>query len=438
MTTEATIYPAARNAHDTVISSDSTETDDVFVARQPIVDRRGRLVAYELICRHAADATAVIDTAFLCSAAVVARTLGSIGLDSLIGKADAYLHCPEDFLMADVLEVLPARRFVLEVPAMTILTEPLLQRCKALRDMGFRLALEGVHQVTADVDTLLPYIDIVKIASPQVSDADFPRLVAYFKQRGKQVVAGKIDGRREHANAIEAQCDFVQGYYFSKPQLIVRKKTMPTAALVLRVLQLLLEDAEHATIAKALGETPVLVAQLLRLANSGSQMQGHGVKVSSIRQALSIAGTGRLIQWCCLVLYTNPDGLPREQDPLVALAERRANLMSKISRKVRVADQRYEQTAYLTGMLSLLHVVHGTDARTFLDELPLEPVIKNAIAYREGDLGGLLSTAEHFERGELRMALARLDAMLDHAAFGAGFLRSLMPTSTVASDRNTR
>ena len=425
---EATIQTTAPGA---VNSSDSTETDDVFVARQPIVDRRGRLVAYELICRNAADATAVIDTAFLCSAAVVARTLGSIGLDTLIGKADAYLHCTEDFLTADVLEVLPARRFVLEVPATTIMSEPLLQRCKYLRDLGFRLALEGVQQVTAEVDALLPYIDIVKIACPQVSDADFPGLVAYFRQRGKTVVAHKIEGRREHANALAGQCEFVQGYYFSKPQLIVRKKTMPTAALVLRVLQLLLEDAEHATITQALGETPILVTQLLRLANSGSQMQGHGMKVSSIRQALSIAGTRRLIQWCCLVLYTNPDGLPLEQDPLVALAERRANLMSKISRKVHVANQRYEQTAYLTGMLSLLHVVHGTDARTFLDELPLEADIKNAIAYREGDLGSLLNIAEHFERGEVRIALAKLDSMQDRTAFGAGFLRSLMPIAAV-------
>lgn len=434
---EATIQHTAADA---ASSSDSAETQDVFVARQPVIDRRGRLVAYELICRNAADATAVIDTAFLCSAAVVARTLGSIGLDTLIGKADAYLHCPEDFLTADVLEVLPARRFILEISATATMTEPLLQRCKDLRDIGFRLALDGVQQVTADVNALMPYIDIVKIASPQVSDTDFPSLIAYFRKHGKLVVATKIESRREHERALAAQCECVQGYYFSKPQLIAPKKTMPAAAQVLRVLQLLLEDAEHATIAQALGKTPVLVTQLLRLANSGSQSRGQShnqnAKVASIRQALSIAGTRRLIQWCCLILYTNPDGLPLEEDPLVALAERRANLMSKISRKVRVADQRYEQTAYLTGMLSLLHVVHGTDARTFLDELPLEDAIKNAIAYREGDLGSLLNVAEHFEHGEVRIALARLDSMLDRAAFGAGFLRSLMPAAAVPSDRN--
>ena len=426
------------NLHDTdpyqVDSNDCSKTDDVFVARQPVVDQHGRLVAYELVCRNAVDAMAVTDDAFLCSAAVVVRAIVSGGLDTLIGKFDAHLQCPIEFFTSDAIEALPADRFVIGIPAKVILNNVVASSLTRLRKLGFRLALNDVYEITLEVEALLPYMNIVKVSSPLVAPLQLPALVDYCRQSARKVVADKIEGRPEHAAALAAGCDFIQGYYFSKPQLIAGKKAMPTAALVLRVLQLLLDDADHDTIAKALRDTPLLVTQLLRLANSGSQAQANGKKILSIRQALSIAGTRRLTHWCCLILYTNPDGLPIEDDPLVALAQRRADLMSKISRMVRVSDLRFEETAFLTGMLSLLHVVYGIDVRRFLDELPLDDAIKNGIAYGEGDLGSLLQIAEQFEHGEVRKALSRLDTLLDGAPFGSGFLRSLMPASPVVSD----
>ncbi|MCY0385790.1 EAL domain-containing protein [Robbsia sp. Bb-Pol-6] len=404
------------------------ETSDVFVARQPVMDRRGALVAYELHLRHAACATAVRDEDFLCSSGVIARALGSFGFDVLLGGSDGHLACSEELLCSATIEVLPAGQFVLEIVEYTTLSAALRERCEKLRQMGFRIALGGVRRLSGDIQTFLPCLDIVKIDWPHVAPYDLPDLVGYFKKKGKQVLAGNVENRLDHEAALELGCDLIQGYYFSKPQLVRAKKALPSGGLVLRVLQLLLDDAEHATVAAALRETPLLITQLLRLANSGEKSQGGANRVSSIKQALAIAGSRRLIQWCCLLLYANPDGLPATEDPLVGLAQRRASLMAKISRKVRVADDRYEQTAYLTGMLSLLHVMYGTDARTFVEELPLAPSIKAAIAYREGELGRLLDIAEHLERGEVRIALGRISAAIDGADFGTGFLRSLLPS----------
>ncbi|MGI4855799.1 MAG: EAL and HDOD domain-containing protein [Janthinobacterium lividum] len=407
--------------------SDAANEDDVYIARQPVMDRHGRLLAYQLLFRHAAGATAVLDDDFLCTAAVVERALGSFGLDALLGPADAYLNCSEEFLCSTAVEILPAPRFVLELGEFTTLSVALGERCAALREKGFRIALGDVKHLSAEIDAFLPYVDIVKIDWPRVAPEDLRTLVGLVAGKGRRVLADRIENRLDHEAALDMGCDLIQGYYFSKPQLVRAKKAMPSGGLVLRVLQLLMDDADHATVAAALRETPLLITQLLRLANSGAKSQGGEHRVSSIRQALAIAGSSRMIQWCCLLLYANPDGLPAAEDPLVGLAQRRAALMGRISRKVRVADGRYEQTAYLTGMLSLLHVMYGTDARTFVDELPLDPAIKSAIAYREGELGGLLDIAEHFERGEVRIALGRISAAIDGAGFGAGFLRSLLP-----------
>jgi c-di-GMP-related signal transduction protein len=49
-------------------------------------------------------------------------------------------------------------------------------------------------------------------------------------------------------------------------------------------------------------------------------------------------------------------------------------------------------------MLSLLHVAHGIDIQSFVDDLPLEASIKAAIAQRDGELGQLINSAERWER----------------------------------------
>jgi c-di-GMP-related signal transduction protein len=58
----------------------------------------------------------------------------------------------------------------------------------------------------------------------------------------------------------------------------------------------------------------------------------------------------------------------------------------------------FAQTAYLTGMLSLLHVLRAQDELSFVSELPVACSIRDALLERSGELGVLLATAEGLER----------------------------------------
>src|SRR5476649_1617068 len=72
-------------------------------------------------------------------------------------------------------------------------------------------------------------------------------------------------------------------------------------------------------------------------------------------------GSRRLLQWCCLLLYANPDGLPVEEDPLALLAERRAMFMGKTVSGFSGASRSMQDSAFLTGILSLLPIACGMD-----------------------------------------------------------------------------
>jgi c-di-GMP-related signal transduction protein len=136
------------------------------------------------------------------------------------------------------------------------------------------------------------------------------------------------------------------------------------------VFDLVGSDAALDSVARALGETPLLVAQLLRLANCSEQPNGKSERISSLRQALSIAGSRRLLHWCGLLLYVDRDGLPFEDDPVVLLAQRRAHFMEEAIDAMPDGSYLLAAAAYLTGMLSLLHVAYHMELHSFVDELP--------------------------------------------------------------------
>lgn len=388
------------------MQEDRIEFNDerLFVARQPVIDRHGRCVGYELLFRDTTATHACITDDLLCTVAVVERSIGMIGLEALLGTADGYLNCSADFLFSDMLDVLPASQFVLEVLETCELTPALAERCTKLRGSGFRIALDDVREITPEIVAFLPVVDIVKLDWPYIPRERHATAVSFFKGKGQIVLAEKIETPEEQCVAKNLGCDFFQGYFFAKPQLMNARRAMPCFAAVLRIFQMIMAEASQEHIAIALASVPSLIVQILRLANSGGQVHSQSKPISSVRQALSVAGERKVMQWCCLLLYANPDGLPIEEDPLARLAERRGLFMRRAVASVAPDFIELQQKAFLTGVLSLLHVAHGAEADGFVRQLPVSDDICKAIVEREGTLGTLLKIAELLEHGQYAAA----------------------------------
>src|SRR3954452_21379924 len=72
---------------------------DVFVARQPICDRRLNVIAYELLFRGAGDAAACIEDAERSTSTLLVDAFAEIGLDPLIGHRPAAFNVSREFLL---------------------------------------------------------------------------------------------------------------------------------------------------------------------------------------------------------------------------------------------------------------------------------------------------------------------------------------------------
>jgi EAL and modified HD-GYP domain-containing signal transduction protein len=377
---------------------------EVFVARQPILDRQGLVVAQELLFREAGQDTAQVQDGYSATAAVVERTLGVFGIEHVLGQGDGFLNCTGDFLFYGTVDVLPASRFVLEILEGTGLTSDLGARCDELRRAGFRIALDHVRSFTLDIERFLPHIDILKIDWPYINADDVAQVIDCCRLAGKQVLAERLEERRDHAAAMAAGCNLFQGFYFARPQLLTANRTPSRFAAVFRVLQLLREDAGSVQLEQALKHAPALVIQLLRLANSAGRRRWSNDSVTSIGQAVAAVGSRQLMLWCCLLLYGNPSDLQFGQSPLAQLVERRASFMERSAEELAPEDDGFQEAAWLSGLLSLAYVPCGVTPETFFADISIDSVIEQAIVEHEGVLGALLSIAEHLEQGRFDAA----------------------------------
>jgi len=112
------------------------------VIRQPILDLRGRVHAYELLFRRDAvpDGTSVFNN--------LIETAGNFGLEKpselkkLTGKLTAFVRCPLEALNEQLALILPASLTVLEIGPPPEVSPELVSSCRQLEALGFRFALD--------------------------------------------------------------------------------------------------------------------------------------------------------------------------------------------------------------------------------------------------------------------------------------------------------
>ena len=77
-----------------------TDETDVFVGRQPIMDREENTYGYELLFRSGYNPNeAVFESGTEATATVIHNSLMNMGLDHLVGKSRAFINFPEEFFL---------------------------------------------------------------------------------------------------------------------------------------------------------------------------------------------------------------------------------------------------------------------------------------------------------------------------------------------------
>lgn len=377
-----------------------------FLARQPILDRNESLCAFELLFRrsdNAANADVVDDTQ--ATAQVMLNAFGDLGIANVLGKHKGFINLDAKFLFSDTVELLPRQQVVLELLESVVIDDAVVARCCELKAMGFCLALDDVLELCDEIKPLLGIADIVKLDLMQIAPARLPALVKCFKQYPVKLLAEKVEDREQGRRCMEMGFDMFQGYYFARPETLSCKRSDPSKMVLLRILTLMLGDAENEKIVNAFKEHPTLVYNLLRMVNSASN--NLAVKINSLGHGLMVLGRRALQRWVQLLLYASKGG---DANPLMQLAATRAKLMELIAQEIRPRDRDYVESAFMVGMLSLLDTLMDEPLNELVPRLNLQEDIEAALLTRSGDIGELLAMCGELESGDTLAVQTRLRA----------------------------
>jgi len=194
-----------------------------------------------------------------------------------------------------------------------------------------------------------------------------------------------------------------QGYFFARPVIVSGSKIESGRLSLLRLLSLVMRDAEIKEIEQLLKREPGLSYSLFRMVNSVAAALPQ--KIGSIRQAIIAMGYRPLKRWVQLLLYAaDPAGELNEANALMQTAAIRGRMMELIATIDRPHDKNYQDRAFMTGIMSLLDTLFGMKIQQIVDKLEMPDEVIRALVYREGRLGCKLRLIEARERENAEQA----------------------------------
>lgn len=381
---------------------------EVYIARQLVIDDQQRIVGYELLYRNAASATqANFDDEAVAGAEVLSNLLTHLGFEPVLGENLAFLNVSAAMLDSELLDLLPSSRVVLEI--LDASPDPaLLEQCQALRDRGFRIALNNVLPTTAEAP-LLAVADYVKL---DIQCLDMPALKAAtqaLRAYPVKIIAQKVETPTEYRNCRTLGLDGFQGFHFAHPETLTARAINPSLLRVTELLNLIRRNADFGEIEKALKHDVALSIRLLRYINSVGSMLSQPIR--SVRHALTVLGYRQLYRWLSLLLLTSDE---KSRNPALARTALVRGRLTELLGTERLEGHERDNL-FIVGLFSLIDVILGIPIAKAIDTLSLPEGISEALLNRGGVYGPFLGLAKACEGGDWK----QIDQLAQKAGLSA-------------------
>lgn len=371
-------------------------TRDIFLGRQPILDRDQRIVAYELLFRAGNTSGAAVTDDMQATASVIHHAFSEMGVQSVLGRQLGFINVSAEMLLSDLVELLPKTQVVLELLETIRADDAIVERCRFLKQQGFMLALDD-FLYDDSYRPLLALVDIVKIDLLQHSQEELRSVVSRLKQWPVRLLAEKVDSAEQAALCHSLGFDLFQGFFFARPLVLSARRADPSQLALIQLLGLVLKDADTQQIEQIFKQHPNLTYNLMRLVNSVAS--GVHRSIASVSQAIMVLGRKQLQRWLQLLLFTLQSGTAYPS-PLLVLAATRGKMMEVLAAKQQ-HNADYCDEAFMAGILSLIDTLIDKPLAEIVGELNLGERLTAALLRREGELGPLLQLVESVEHPDL-------------------------------------
>lgn len=381
---------------------------EIFIGRQPIFNTNEQVYSYELLYRNGIESNEFPDIdSDLATVELIVNSFFSIGFEELSNGKPCFINFTENLLMSEILEHLNPSQVVIELLEDIPITTALVNRVKQLKEKGYRIALDDFIMQEDDwvYNELFPYIDIIKVDFYISTEYERKKIEDRVKKHFPHIVllAEKVETMEQYQEACQKGYKLFQGYFFTKPQIIVGNDIPANLLQYYRIIALLrVEDPDIDHIAEGIEHDVALSYKLIQLINSSSKRSKF--KIRSIKQAILHLGLEDLKRWIYILTYResqkfNPNG---SYDELMKTSLCRAKMCELLAK---YNNKRDTSEYFLIGMFSLIDALLRRPLENILMQLPLSDEIVETLLGRETNMQQYL---------QLTIAVERMDFEITH------------------------
>ena len=366
---------------------------DVYISRQPLVNRQSKIIANRLTLHLRGGATT----------RDAAAALGVLADCWPQGEKLVFINVGKVPYDAELLAWQAPANATLEITADALLAPDAAAFVAALQVSGASLCLIFDTQAKAALTTGVQF-RFIGFDAQRFTPAQLKTLAVQTQPFGIGVALNVYDGPT-FQGCLDAGVNAAASWFFKRPDKAPAKALNPGQAQIIRVLNLVRKNAEVKEIEAALKQDVALSYKLLRYINSAGF--GLSCEIQSFRHAVTILGYDKLNKWLSLLLAT------ASKDPmapaLLHTALTRARLMEELSHGL--VDRQEYDNLFITGAFSMLDALLGVSMEHVLESMSLPEAIGDALLGRGGVYGPFLDLAKVSE-GEDGAALAEQASML--------------------------
>ncbi|HWE00314.1 MAG TPA: HDOD domain-containing protein [Bryobacteraceae bacterium] len=405
---------------------------DVYLGRQPILDRRSDVVGYELLFRSSrANFCDAADAATATSQVIVNAVLG-VGLDRLLGGKPAFINFDRALLLGDLTTLLSPDRAVIEILETVPADAVVLSVCHRLREQGYTLALDDCMDDERTA-AFAPFVDILKVDFQQTPAPEQEKLVLRYRGLKIKMVAEKVETDQEFRQAVRFGFDYFQGFFFARPTVLQASRIPASQVNGLRLMkQTQKEELDFSAIEDLVRHDISFTHSLLKYLNSAAFNWSRPVE--SVRQGLLLLGADEIRKWAWMACLSDLGrNRPRVLMMQVLMRGRFCEMLARLANL-----PLGEADPFLLGMFSLLDAILERPLEGILNDLNIGSALRNALlgAAGPGDLlSTLLNIVKAYEAGNWKTVEDAASSInLSAGALTTCYLESLYWADAVSAD----
>ena len=343
------------------------------------------------------------------SANEIASTCASTGVHMLTSAFPLLLPVGPEALADETLcATFSPKQAVFLLPEQALSLSDTVQRSTDLRARGYRI---GVQLESPELLRTVPFtaFDHLGCTGSTVRQEFTGSDLRYAARIGFRRIATDVRSHDMHDWLHGNGFDWFDGRFLAAPDPRLGRSPDLTRLKLLHLLDIVRHDGDTREIEAIFREEPKLAYNLLRLVNSAAV--GARTQITSFTHAITILGRRRLQRWLQLLVYANHLAEGQGPNPLMQLAAARGRQMEllciALDPKPEILD--LCDSAYMTGLFSLLEVLINLPMQDIVKELPLQDEVLEALATpgQGGQLSRVLAALCAGEAGRYQEASER-------------------------------